>query len=74
MVKVKDTVTIIKDIDGYVSGVVTADLGNNQYRVFRFRDNTEGTYNVRDLSLSGGKRRTNKRKSRKSRKSRRSRR
>ena len=27
MVKVKDTVTITDDIDGYVSGVVTADLG-----------------------------------------------
>ena len=72
MVKVNDMVTIKNDINGYESGVVTADLGNNKYRVLRLRDNTEGTYNVRDLS--GGKRRTNKRKSRKSRKSRRSRR
>ena len=74
MVKVNDMVRITGDINGYESGLVKADLGNNRYTVLRLRDNTEGTYNVRDLSLSGGKRRTNKRKSRKSRKSRRSRR
>ena len=67
MVKVHDTVTIINDIDGYVSGLVMADLGNNKYSVRR-ADGSVGIYNVRDLS--GGKRRTNKRKSRKSRKSR----
>lgn len=73
MVKVKDTVTITGDIDGYVSGVVTADLGNNKYEVRRENGSVK-IYNGQDLSLYGGKRRTNKRKSRKSRKSRRSRR
>ena len=63
-------VTIKDDIDGYVSGLVTADLGNNKYSVRRV-DGSIVTYHKQDLS--GGKRRTNKRKSKKAKKSRKSR-
>ena len=73
MVKVNDMVTITDDINGYKSGLVIKALENNRYEVRRENGSVK-TYNGQDLSLYGGKRRTNKRKSRKSRKSRRSRR